>query len=579
MTVELNEKPDSDSTEAPVLIPLTHQHWPLGLASAGGLLLSACGGEGTTSAAALASAGENAAPGAAPDTVPMTEAEASRFLGQAQMFAKPADISVLMKTGYGGWLNSQFSLPVQQTAWDWLIERGRADSSYMYNIDYADYFAWKELLSSEDTLRKRMALIWSEIMVVSLAGLSGEWQPFYMAGYWDLLNQHAFGNFRELLGAISRNPAMGKFLNIVGSAKADPITGRQPDENYAREVMQLFTVGLYQLNRDGTLKLDATGSPMETYSQQDVTELAKVFTGWNLDKTGNGPNNPAAMRNPLVVIDSKHSPDSIKFLGVTIPANTPAEEALKIALDTLFAHPNVAPFIAKQLIQKMVTSNPSAAYVADVAQAFENNGQGVRGDLKAVIRSILLHREARDLSMGANPSFGRLRSPVSRLIQWARTFNAKMNDPNWNFNSTIDAATRFSQSPFRAPSVFNFYRPNYVPPDQTFATRGLVGPEFQIHNEVSIAAYINYMYFVVRNYSSLKADYTELIQLALDTPQLIGRIALLLAGQDIPATIQKEMAAAVATIPAAANNSYGLKSRVEAALLLVLSCPQYMIQK
>lgn len=510
---------------------------------------------------------------------PQSEAEASRFLIQAQCFASRADIADLLQNGFQAWLNRQFDTGVQQTSWDWLIQRGIGASEFKFNIPNADQLAWRDLFSAPDTLRKRVALVLSEIIVVSLHGLRTEWRPFYIAAYWDLLNNHAFGNFRDLIETISLNPAMGQYLNTLSNTKADPLKGSQPDENYARELMQLFTIGLHELNLDGTLKKDADGNPVESYSHQDVSELAKVFTGWRLDRTGVVEGNPTLARNPMRLSSSLHSTESINFLGISIPANTPGREALKLALDVLFQHPNTGPFISRQIIQKMVTSNPSPAYVESVARVFENNGKGVRGDLKAVVLAVLMHREAREMTALSNPDFGKLRSPLERLIQWARTFNAKTPTADWEFAETSHPVNSLAQSPFRAPSVFNFYRPNYVPPNSEFARQGLVGPEFQIYNDVTSASYINYMYALIDNQTPLKADYSEFLKLALDCTKLVEQLALLIAGPGLDTPVQHQIASAVETIPANMANLSGQRKRVLAAVLLIFACPHYLIQK
>jgi uncharacterized protein (DUF1800 family) len=543
------------------------------------LALAACGSEEM----GVAGTGENGDPfmateleAAGKKNKQPTHAEASRFLGQAQLFATKADIEQVRNEGYKKWLENQFKMPVAQTAWDWLFERGFTTDE---NIAKVDNFCWKDLLSAPDTLRKRVAFLLSEIFVVSI-NAGGPQVKFWASAYWDYLNQHAFGNFLDLLRAVTLSSAMGMYLNMRGNMKGDPVTGRQPDENYAREIMQLFTIGLFQLNRDGSVKRNKAGVPIESYTQEDVTELAKVFTGWDLDTRNIAADSPLRFQRPMMHIASRHSTDAKNFLDKKISANTPGEEALEKALQILFKHPNVAPFWAKQLIQKMVTSNPSPNYIERVAKVFEDNGKGVRGDMRAVIAAVLLDREARDDSAIDNPVFGKLREPVARLVQWGRTFGARTADENWMFGNTSPSSNLLGQSPLRAPSVFNFFRPNYVPADAEFASRNMVGPEFQLLNEVSVAGYVNFMTRVVANTTALKVDYSEWLNLANTPATLIDELTLLFAPGRISGATRDAIVQAIGSITLRANNpDWDLRRRLHAAILLIMASPQYLIQK
>jgi uncharacterized protein (DUF1800 family) len=320
-----------------------------------------------------------------------SDAEAARFLLQAQAYATTADIAAVRAGTFADWLSTQYGKAIGPTGWDWLNARGYAtiDSTTRYfdNTYPGDYMIWNQLMTSPDALRKRCALALSEFFVVSLSGLDFAWRSHGIAAWWDLLVAHAFGNFRQLLEAVTLNPAMGYYLNTKGNLKENTATGRQPDENYAREVMQLFTIGLYQLNLDGTEKRGGQeGGRIETYSQSDVTNLARVFTGYDVDMSQNVntydavlnrniPNTTAA-RLPMVLNASRHSTLAATFLGANVPANTPGAAALKTALDTLFNHPNVGPFFGRQMIQRLVTSNPSRAYVARVASGVQQQRLG-----------------------------------------------------------------------------------------------------------------------------------------------------------------------------------------------------------
>lgn len=497
---------------------------------------------------------------------------------QAQFSASEAEIAAVQSQGYATWIDAQLAATPGTTGWDWLMARGYNDSAYLNLVIPADYMAWAQLITSPDAVRRRVALALSEIFVVSSTNMSIPGRCLAMAAYWDVLCTHALGNFRQLLEAITLNPAMGVYLNTKGNQKEDTASGRQPDENYAREVMQLFTIGLYELNTDGSLKLGSNGQPIETYDQASVTNLARVFTGWDFDARGATATNLLQVKNPMTLNASRHSTLAASFLGTNVPANTDGVTALRIALDALFNHTNVAPFICRQLIQRLVTSNPSAAYVGRVAEVFNNNGSGTRGDLKAVVRAILLDTEARDDTFMALPTWGKLREPMLRFVQWARTFKVNSASGDWKINDLSDPATRLGQSPLRAGSVFNFFRPGYVPPNTALATAGLVAPEFQLTNESTVAGYLNYMQVVLRTgILDVLPDYSAELALASDVTALTDRLNLLLCAGQLSATTLATIRTAISSINA--GTSTGQANRVYAALLLTLASPQYLVQK
>jgi uncharacterized protein (DUF1800 family) len=455
---------------------------------------------------------------------------------------------------------------------------------------------WNQLMANTAPVRMRMALALSELFVVSLTGISATWPSHIIAYYWDTLCKHSLGNYRDLLQAITLNVGMGYYLNTKGNLKENS-SGRQPDENYAREVMQLFTVGLKLLNADGTEQLDGSGNKIDTYTLTDVTNLAHVFTGYDLDmsqnrntaitQTGGGTRNiPNTIfaRLPMTLTQSNHSTAAVTFLGVTIPANTAAAAALQTALDTLFNHPNTAPFVCKQLIQRLVTSNPSPAYVGRVAAVFANNGAGVRGDLAYVFSAILMDDEARAPAGLTAAEYGKLREPMVRLVQWARTFNVTSASGTWKIGDLSDAGSRLGQSPLRAPSVFNFFRPGYVPPS-TALTAGKVAPEFQLVNESSVGGYLNYMMGVIDtgiNGGDIKAAYTSELALAADANAnaLVQRLNLLLCAGQLSAATQTVIVNALLATPVTASSSATLKrNRVCAAVLMVMASAEYLIQK
>ncbi len=517
---------------------------------------------------------------AAPAVEPITDAEAARFLLQAQLSASPAEIKAVQEKGYSAWLDEQMSTPISTSGWD-MVAGYRIPYNNRFDGSPADFMAWRQLITAPDGLRKRLALAWSEILVVSTSGIGGESPAFAMAAYWDLLNQHVFGNYRQLLQAITLNPAMGMYLNTRGNQKEDTATGRRPDENYAREVLQLFSIGLYQLNQDGTL---AGATPTETYGMSDVSELARVFTGYDLDETNHIKGvRPERYRSPMALNPAKHSNLPATFLGQTVPGGSDGAARLSRALDIIASHPNVGPFIGRQLIQRLVTSNPSAAYVGRVAAAFNDNGQGVRGDLRAVTRAVLLDPEARESPSLKDASWGKLREPIVRFVQWARTFGATSADGRWVIWDQSNASTGLGQSPLRSPSVFNFFRPGYVPPGTRMALTGQTVPEFQLLNETTVAGYINFMgdrisWGMGSTESRIKSVYPNERPLALDPPTLVKRLNLLLTANQLPARTVALIQNAVADV-GPTTSDWAQQLRVWTAVLLVMASPEYLIQK
>ena len=574
--------------------------------------LAACGGGGGSDS----NGGDPGLPGTSPGSgtyrSASTDQEAARFLLQAQFAASTADIAALRATTYADWLESQFNAPASLSGWDWLNQHGYADISkdtaYYDNSYPADYMIWYQLMKSPDGLRKRVALALSEICVVSTSGVDVSWRSHAMAWYWDQLVNNAFGNYRSVLQDVTLNAAMGYYLNTRGNQKENTATGRQPDENYAREVMQLMSIGLAELHPDGTPKKDSASKPVDSYTLGDVSNLARVFTGYDYDQSQNTPSavpgttrtvpSPTFARLPMALTASRHSALAATFLGTSVPPNTPGPAALKIALDALFNHANVAPFIGKQLIQRLVTSNPSPAYVARVATAFNNNGNGVRGDMRAVIRAILLDDEARAPAGLTAPGFGKLREPMLRLVQWGRTFGLESARGSWKIGDLSDPGSRLGQSPLRSPSVFNFFRPGYVPPSTTLAAGGAVAPEFQLVNESSVGGYLNYMQGVIRNglYVNapelpnnastsgngydLKASYASELALVADADALVARINLLMCAGQLSNATTKLIADALKATPVTAASADNTKlDRVAAAIFLVMASAEYLVQK
>ncbi|MET0334027.1 MAG: DUF1800 family protein, partial [Rhizobacter sp.] len=395
---------------------------------------------------------------------------------------------------------------------------------------------------------------------------------------------------------VTLHPMMGVYLTHLRNQKEDLVSGRVPDENYAREVMQLFTIGLYELNNDGTLR---NGRATETYTHADIQGLAKVLTGfsWYAGPNAGDRTNRRFLGNdahadrdwqPMQAYNNYHSTSEKSFLGRTIAAGgtANAEADLRTGLDTLFNHPNVGPFFCKQLIQRMVTSNPSPAYVGRVAARFNNNGTGVRGDMKAVFRAILLDPEARNPDL-TSPSYGKVREPILRVSHFLRAFKARSTSGNFTGIDNTDAPNNaLSQTAMRSSSVFNFYRPGYTPPNSAAATAGLVSPELQLANEVSVAGYLNYLrnnWLTVNAGRDIQLDFSTEMALANDANLLVDRLNLLLLSGQMSTALRDQIVTAIngRTIPTTnqTNIDNARRDRVFIGILLTMASPEYIVQK
>jgi uncharacterized protein (DUF1800 family) len=534
-----------------------------------------------------------------PPPARLSAQQASRFLAQATFGPRMTDIDALTGSNYDTWITTQFAkqqslhLPgVSALVLALPVDQQMGQNEFQRSM-------WKQFSQGDDQLRQRVAFALSQLFVISLDSSLSAAYPRGPANYLDLLGKNAFGNYRDLLDAVTYSPMMGIYLSSLKNVKENLTTGAVPDENYAREVMQLFSIGLYQLNLDGSIKRDANGKELETYTNADITGLAKVFTGlsWGGPDKSNARflgNQSARDLNreilPMQGYNQYHATNEKRFLGVTIPANTTSDtdSDVTLALDTLFNHPNVGPFIGKQLIQRLVSSNPSPAYVARVAAVFNDNGAGVRGDMKSIIKAILLDVEARNTANATDQS-GKLREPVIRLLQWMRAFNAKSTDGKFLIGDLSDPSTELAQSPLRSPSVFNFYRPNYVPPNSLTAAAALVSPEAQITSETSVAGYLNYMRTVVSNgvgtntngARDVQADYSAELALATNPDALVDRINLLLTAGKLSATTRTTIRDAVAAVTirsTAPQSDTDKRNRVYLAIYLTLASPDYILQ-
>jgi uncharacterized protein (DUF1800 family) len=573
-----------------------------GLALGASLLLAACGGGGDGGSGEQASGSSSQGP----VQTPASREQAARFLTQATFGPTEADIDRVMAIGYGAWIDEQLARPAASHRAYWEAAnaaiKATKPSSGAGQDQVLESF-WKQALSGEDQLRQRWVYALSQIFVVSMQdGAVGD-NPRAVAAWLDMLGNQGLGKYRDLLEAVSRHPLMGQYLSHLRNQKADPRTGRVPDENYAREVMQLFSIGLVALNNDGTVRSDGSG-PIETYGPADVAGLAKVFTGWSwacpewpdnscfLWGSANGRSDPDRSFDSMLGYPQYHAAEEKRFLGAVIPAQSLSDPqvSLRVALDTLATHPNVGPFIGKQLIQRLVTSNPSRQYVAAVASAFNASG----GDMRAVLRAVLLHPEARR----SGDNIGKLREPVLKLSAYLRAFGYASESGNWRVGNTDNPGSALGQTPMRSPSVFNFYRPGYVPPGTESAAASLAVPELQIAHETTTAGYVNYMRDNIAQGAGqwndstrrrdLQADFSAEVALAEQPPALIDRLNAKLMYGTMPAELKAEIQAAIEKIAIPVLNSTGSnqkqlndakRARVNAALFLTVISPEFQVQK
>jgi len=545
-----------------------------------------------------------------PRPVSAEDAVAARALMQVQFTARPAEIAAVKQRGFASWLAEQMEAPRSTSAVVWMAQNGYSNTSTLRKYTTLErpavWMIWQQLWLVPDAVRARAALALSEYFVVSSLLASGMWVGQAMAAYWDLLMGNAFGSFRLLLEQLSLNAGMGRTLSILDS-RAEDETGRRPDENYARELMQLFTIGLYELNIDGTERLDSQGRKIETFDNDDVSNLARVFTGYTygggLPKLpSDDPTmdreivNPGFVTEPMQLYAFRHSNAEVNFLGTRISGKMEPRAKMGQALDVLFNHPNVGPFFARQMIQRLVTSNPSPAYVARIAKVFNSNGRGQRGDLKAVFSAIWLDAEARGQSSNPAGRLGKLSEPMLRIVQWGRTFARPESLQKYvGFEDAYG-----EQIPLRSPSVFNFYRPGFVPPGTALAPNGWVAPEFQIVHEASVSAYLNHLEPLLRlgfrrmlrhetfdatgrwvgsPTENVLADYDAELPLAGNPSALVHHLNRVMCAGRLAVAAQQIIIDAVASMPWPANPTEDQRrDRVAAALLLVMATPDYLVQ-
>ncbi len=559
----------------------------------------------------------------------VTATDAARLLTQATFGPTKAEIDALTGGSIDAWLNTQFALPFSSHQAATTADRttfGGSGSFTNWNAVHPPNRQaawWKLALTAPDQLRQRVAFALSQILVVSDVGLGEDSHAAPLAAYYDMLGNGAFGNFRTLLEQVTLSPMMGLYLSSLRNSKAtfdaSGATLTTPDENYAREIMQLFTIGLVQLQPDGTLVLGADGLPIPTYNQTTITEMAKVFTGWAYPST-NLNNFRTAGTNyftPMQLFPAFHDDTAKNISPVSttpIPASQGGTTDLRLALDALFNHANTPSFISKLLIQRLVTSNPSPGYVYRVSEKFRNNGSGTRGDLGAVVRAILTDYEARSPAVAANVSFGKLKEPILRLTSLLRGFDASSASGRFlGYQNTVDSvpitsatprpataeqinrapntfsATRLdgvqgnlAQAALRSPTVFNFYHSDYVLPGD-LARAGLVVPEFEITDDNYAINVPNFLRTFVNATvpTTPPGPYTITLkttaeQAMITTPAaLLDHLSLVLTANALPAATRTRITNALAALPA---NTSAL-DRTNTAILLVLTSPASAVQK
>ncbi|QTN39829.1 DUF1800 domain-containing protein [Cryomorphaceae bacterium] len=514
---------------------------------------------------------------------PVALADASRFLAQATLGYDYETMQMVAAMGFEAWIEEQFSLPHQTflSLGEYIAETAADD--YLGIAEFRSTWLTYSL-TTPDQLRQRLAYNLSEFFVVS--GFGSDLFEDYgtlSGAYYDVLQRNAFGNYRELLEDVSLNSSMGVYLSHMHNPKTDSINNIHPDENYAREIMQLFSIGLYELNPDGTRKLDVNGNEIPTYDNEDIRQFAKIFTGWG-DGAPDGywgrpqDEDPDIFAiYPMRMYEDYHEPGPKNLLnGLVVPAGQSGVQDFNDALDNLFDHPNVGPFFGRALIQFLVSSNPSPAYVQRVNDAFVANANGARGDMQALVSAVLLDPEARTCNPESQTQSGKLREPLLRYTGFLRAFN-----PQWDQTDVIlDQMELFSeqigQVPMYSPTVFNFFLPDFQPQGDMTAA-GLVGPVFQIHNSTTSVSFVNAVgaWHFDQEYipgANPYMDYSDEMTLANDPIALVERLNLILACGQLSARTENIILNAISQLD-------DPEDRLNMALYLTMIAPDYAVLK
>ncbi|MBL8221969.1 MAG: DUF1800 family protein, partial [Bryobacterales bacterium] len=487
-----------------------------------------------------------------PGSSTATLQQAWRFLRQASFGPTQATLDRVQAVGMEAYVEEQFAA-TPSTFPDTLLTAP--------SVEYVEEHFYRNTLTGTDQLRQRVAFALSQIFVVSAVEVDCAEAMVY---YLRILQNGAFGNFNDLMRQIALHPAMGEYLDMVNNAKADTVRGFLPNENFGRELMQLFTLGLVDLNIDGTPKLNPQGQPVATYDQNGVMELTRALTGWTypdgIANTRTSFNYTKRYDQPMEPVQRQHDTGQKTVFGQIIPAGQTAEQDFDQAMRIVFNHPNVGPFIAKALIQRLTSSNPSPAYIQAVAQVFNNNGSGVRGDLRAVVKRIFTHPEAQQLGTALT---GKMMEPALYIASIVRPLGTNVTDHPF----MSDLSSEMAQRIYHSPSVFNYFSPGYRIPGT-----GQVAPEFQIYTTATALVRANFAAkFLSGQFgSAVTVDLTPYSNLAATPDALIDKVAALFLGGQIPATLKSTIATAVAAAPSS-------REKARTALYLVLSSPYYQI--
>lgn len=572
--------------------------------------------------------------------------EVSRFLAQSTMGYNDEEIERTLQMGIEAWIDEQQAMSPQLLApqmteiidelsvWrreyliknfeyenpgvpitDEILERLEEEVDFDGSALEFNYAWWQNVFSSGDQLRQRMAYALSQIFVVSMISDLGN-HGTSLTTYYDILLKNGFGNYRDLLEEVTLSPATGLYLSHYNNPRNIPEQNLHPDENYAREIMQLFSIGLHELNLDGTRKKDAEGRDIPTYNSSDIKELAKVFTGLGpggvmpnpyIDRPEFGLNWYLADKVvPMVMYQEWHSPtEKVLLDGLVIPAGQDGMTDITMALDFLFSHPNVGPFISRQLIQRFVKSNPTPPYIERIANVFNDNGAGERGDLGAVIKAILTDEEARSCEAMQDPENGKLQEAILRYTHYGKATDLVcLKDSTFVVNGeevdfTDCTKTRYwlngfqqlealKQAPLAAPTVFNFYLPDHQPVGEV-TQQGLVAPEFKIHDSTSSVNYMN-MVFVSAQWGfyggawegELNEDLgwlamsTEgLYEMLADPEDLINYLDLVLTRGQLSDRMRNNIRTFMDEQPAWVDD----ETLIRGVIFLFLSTPDYAILK
>lgn len=509
----------------------------------------------------------------------ITDEAASRFLAQATFGPTKQDIARVQEIGYEAWIDEQMEVSPSYHLDQMLALRPALDE-----LDYRPYSDerlvtwWTSAISAPDQLRQRVAFALSEIVVLSDKNTFGR-IGLATANYYDILVRNSFGSYEQILQEVTVNPLMGEYLTMLRSDKASP------DENYAREIMQLFSIGLIMLNPDGTPLCDVNGHNIPTYDNELIIELARAFTGWTYggsERFDYSPYGGTDYFAPMVPFDEHHDfGEKTLTGGFTLPQGLLPTEDLRRSVKHFADHPNVGPFIGYRLIQRLTTSNPSPGYIYRVAKTYDDDGNGVRGNLGAVVKAILLDPEARDPEAYGRTHFGKLREPIIRLTHLLRSFEAdtSSNPPLFGRYPIRNTTSAFAQSPMQAPSVFNFFLPEYAPPGEIM-DHGLVAPEFATTTEITTVDTANYLHETIgedvplwwRYSTNIRPNLSSLASIASDSNAVLEELDILLMSGSMTAETR-------AIVKTTIDSIDDPEERVETALKLLISSPEFSIQK